>query len=125
MGTREEMLIDSVEYKKGHNRWMVITIIVLAILLIVAVAAVIGLAVALGVSESDDDCSRQDEDSEVCQTENCVELANLVLIGLDPSVDPCEDFYNFTCGAWVENTVIPEGTCLTLAAYVYPLYPSI
>ena len=45
-----------------------------------------------------------------CRTESCIALSNLILTGLDTSVDPCEDFYNFTCGSWVENTVIPDGT---------------
>ena len=46
----------------------------------------------------------------VCLTQSCVEVAAFILGNLDRSVDPCEDFYNFTCGAWVQKTVIPTGT---------------
>ena len=100
---------------KKPKRWLTITIVVLAILLILAVAAVIALAVAFGLSESDDDSqggstgsiAGEETEGDVCQTRDCIEVTNLVLTGLDPTVDPCEDFYNFTCGAWVDNTVIP------------------
>ena len=45
----------------------------------------------------------------VCLTQSCIEVAAFILGNLDRSVDPCEDFYNFTCGAWAQKTVIPTG----------------
>ena len=27
---------------------------------------------------------------------------------MDLTVNPCDDFYNFACGAWIEEHVIPE-----------------
>ena len=35
-------------------------------------------------------------------------VAGMVLEALDQSVDPCEDFYKFSCGKWEQKTVIPE-----------------
>jgi predicted metalloendopeptidase len=27
---------------------------------------------------------------------------------IDQTVSPCDDFYKFACGKWLENTVVPE-----------------
>ncbi len=29
---------------------------------------------------------------------------------IDWTVDPCEDFYGFVCGKWIDNAIIPEGS---------------
>ena len=34
--------------------------------------------------------------------------AAMVLEALDESVDPCENFYKFSCGNWERMNVIPE-----------------
>lgn len=43
-----------------------------------------------------------------CQTKPCVEIAAKILAYIDPSVDPCEDFYNFSCGNFLKTTNIPD-----------------
>ena len=31
-----------------------------------------------------------------------------MLENINPAVDPCENFYDFACGGWMNKTVIPE-----------------
>lgn len=45
----------------------------------------------------------------LCLTEPCITVASVVMGGLDRSVDPCKDFYNFACGGWVKSNPLPEG----------------
>ena len=40
--------------------------------------------------------------------QECVEAAAEVLAKVDLTVDPCEDFYQFACGNYIKNSVIPD-----------------
>ncbi|KAI8373907.1 hypothetical protein BD560DRAFT_393943 [Blakeslea trispora] len=44
----------------------------------------------------------------ICITKSCVETAASLLQSIDMNVDPCSDFYKYTCGSWIKNAVIPE-----------------
>ena len=94
-----------------------INIFSLAIGLVLALAAVVALAVALGFSLSTTDKqsskgvpSKNTSDTEICLTPSCVEAAAFILQNIDPDIDPCTDFYNFTCGKWAMKNIVPPGT---------------
>jgi predicted metalloendopeptidase len=44
----------------------------------------------------------------LCETPACVHLANTLLSNMDQSVDPCDDFYEYTCGNWNKQNPIPD-----------------
>ncbi|KAK9869343.1 hypothetical protein WA026_003100 [Henosepilachna vigintioctopunctata] len=44
----------------------------------------------------------------VCLTSSCVHAASEIMDRLNESVDPCEDFYSFACGGYIEKTRIPD-----------------
>ncbi|KAK4511349.1 uncharacterized protein ATC70_012564 [Mucor velutinosus] len=44
----------------------------------------------------------------VCSTPECTILANAIMADLDLNVDPCSDFYQYTCGGWLANATIPD-----------------
>ncbi|XP_063235187.1 neprilysin-2 isoform X2 [Bacillus rossius redtenbacheri] len=45
---------------------------------------------------------------EVCLTPGCVHAASSVLESLDTDVHPCDDFYQFACGRYVREKIIPD-----------------
>uniref|UniRef100_A0A671W5Z9 Membrane metalloendopeptidase like 1 n=1 Tax=Sparus aurata TaxID=8175 RepID=A0A671W5Z9_SPAAU len=44
----------------------------------------------------------------VCTTADCVTAAARLLQNMDQSVKPCDNFYQYACGGWLERHVIPE-----------------
>ena len=42
------------------------------------------------------------------QWQGCIQTAADLLDKLDETADPCDDFYQFACGSFIEETVIPD-----------------
>ena len=42
----------------------------------------------------------------VCLSEDCVMAAATILSSLDRNSDPCEDFYQFACGGWIQRSLM-------------------
>ncbi|KAB0797723.1 hypothetical protein PPYR_08716 [Photinus pyralis] len=43
-----------------------------------------------------------------CHTPGCLKAAREIQSFIDPSVDPCDDFYSFACGKFLKETQIPS-----------------
>eukprot|EP00092_Neocalanus_flemingeri_P016471 GFUD01017824.1.p1 GENE.GFUD01017824.1~~GFUD01017824.1.p1 ORF type:complete len:761 (-),score=194.29 GFUD01017824.1:231-2513(-) len=46
--------------------------------------------------------------SKMCLTPGCVKAAAELIQSMDQTADPCSDFYQFACGGFVAETVIPD-----------------
>ncbi|XP_040564604.1 neprilysin-2 isoform X1 [Lepeophtheirus salmonis] len=44
----------------------------------------------------------------ICRTEECLTAAKRILLNMNASVSPCEDFYEFSCGGFVKRVQIPD-----------------
>lgn len=55
----------------------------------------------------------------VCTTDVCAEESVEISKSLNPNIDPCENFYDFVCGKYIDDTVLPDDqfkeTAFTLA----------
>ena len=49
-------------------------------------------------------------DRDYCLTPECVKSAGSLLNSMDLKVDPCDDFYNFVCGSWIDNAILEEAS---------------
>ena len=74
------------------------------------VVTVVSLAVALALVVTRGDHDKDECPTSTCRTDSCSELAKVVEDNIDTTVDPCVDFYSFSCGGWVENNPLPEGS---------------
>ncbi|XP_077563112.1 neprilysin-1-like [Haemaphysalis longicornis] len=48
------------------------------------------------------------EEYVVCSSPVCLQRAQEIKESLNKSADPCEDFYAYACGGWIENHNLPE-----------------
>ncbi|KAI8390970.1 uncharacterized protein BYT42DRAFT_508673 [Radiomyces spectabilis] len=46
--------------------------------------------------------------STVCNTPACAQTAAAIMKDVDLTLDPCSDFYQYTCGSWLKTATIPE-----------------
>ncbi|XP_076652047.1 neprilysin-1 [Halictus rubicundus] len=82
---------------------LAITLLVLAITLL-ATCAFILLLLALNTSR---ECVPEARPN-VCMTEECIRTAASLLSAMDRTASPCENFFQYACGAWNQLHVIPE-----------------
>ncbi|XP_059218296.1 neprilysin-2 isoform X2 [Stomoxys calcitrans] len=47
-------------------------------------------------------------DTDVCLSAECIHTASAVLNKMKPEIEPCDDFYRFACGTYIEETNIPD-----------------
>ncbi|XP_072676094.1 membrane metallo-endopeptidase-like 1 isoform X9 [Canis lupus baileyi] len=78
--------------------------------LLLLLLLVTGALVALGLLYAANSRAIQEpkEMGEICTTPGCVIAASRILQNMDPSREPCEDFYQYACGGWLRRHVIPE-----------------
>ncbi|CAK7298705.1 Endothelin-converting enzyme 2 [Vulpes lagopus] len=77
--------------------------LVLAAVSLLLAALLLGCLVALGVQY------HGDPSHNTCLTEACIRVAGKILESLDRGVSPCEDFYQFSCGGWIQRNPLPDG----------------
>ncbi|XP_035213625.1 neprilysin-2-like [Stegodyphus dumicola] len=60
------------------------------------------------LSVNPDTLPRIDSRTDVCQSDECQKAADSISKSLNKAVNPCVDFYQFTCGGWIKkNDVSP------------------
>ena len=46
---------------------------------------------------------------DLCLTKSCITSAADILNSMDQNIDPCDDFYGYVCGSWIDNAILEEG----------------
>nr|NP_733186.2 neprilysin 5, isoform D [Drosophila melanogaster]AAN14386.2 neprilysin 5, isoform D [Drosophila melanogaster] len=67
----------------------------LALVIILLIAIIV---ISLGLKKS----------SSICRSKECLRTAASLIYAMDEQTDPCEDFYQFTCGRWANEHPRPD-----------------
>lgn len=78
-----------------------------ASLLLFISATVILLIAVVVVATKKHTITKVDRD-DVCESETCANISKDIHSFIDTGADPCEDFYEFTCGKWVKSFNLPD-----------------
>ncbi|XP_051163725.1 endothelin-converting enzyme 1-like [Leptopilina boulardi] len=87
--------------EKNSNTKETKLIIVVGLLAVAVIALVATLTIQMAVF-------RKEEYKEMCQSEECINTAAKILDAMNKTVDPCQDFYQFACGGWIDKHPIPQ-----------------
>ena len=52
-----------------------------------------------------------------CTSHTCLEVAAALKQSMNESVDPCEDFFQYSCGGWISDNPIPPSETMTSTFY--------
>ncbi|XP_072047751.1 endothelin-converting enzyme 2-like [Amphiura filiformis] len=98
-GDKIDLVVDEdTQVKNGKGKRFLF--ILCGALWVLAIGILAGLVAVIIIKSKDD--------ATLCTTAHCVITAGKLLSNIDPAVDPCDNFYEFSCGGWLKKNTIPE-----------------
>lgn len=53
---------------------------------------------------------RKSKIQDTCMTPECINIASSMISRMDMTAEPCEDFYQYACGRWLTDNIVPDDT---------------
>ena len=76
---------------------------ILLFVVAITTAVLIALIVVTALNDGNGSGKRS-----ICDTPGCIQAAGQILNNMNPTVDPCDDFYEYVCGGFNQRTRIPD-----------------
>lgn len=105
---QSNVLINQPILKKHTNAEKILILIIVLLSCIIAIYTFIILN-RISHKEKDSKINRLNNLSNYCMTDECILLSSSIYKSLNKDIDPCEDFYEYSCGGWLKSNLIPSG----------------
>ncbi|XP_077998667.1 endothelin-converting enzyme homolog [Glandiceps talaboti] len=89
--------------RRGRRARLTRSPLIFALLLVLCISCItLAIAYASSLYQIDNDAKPK-----MCLTTDCLRTASFFLENMNTSVNPCEDFFHFSCGGWISKNPIP------------------
>ena len=89
-------------------RWALVILCVVLLLICIALAAYL----VWDVHKGDEEKACKETELSHCSSDACLEVAAALKQNMNESVDPCKNFFQYSCGGWIKNNPIPPSSTL-------------
>lgn len=95
-----------------NNKRIRLVLITLCFVLL-ASCIVLSVFLVLNIRKEDKHGGERDgvtcpKSAQQCSSETCLEVASKLQKSMNETVNPCEDFFQYSCGSWIKNNPIPS-----------------
>lgn len=81
-------------------------LIVISILLLICV--ILGALLSAAKKDRIETKKELQSAQDVCLTDGCLDAAHYMFHAMNHSADPCNDFFEYSCGGWIKKNPIPD-----------------
>lgn len=90
--------------------WIFICVLLLLVCIALAVYLIVIAVKQDGSNETDAETCKKTKagQQDHCSLSSCLVVAGAIKQNLNESVDPCKDFFQYSCGSWIKRNPIPS-----------------
>lgn len=108
--------VATISFYRDRKVFRVGLIVLCVVLLLICIALTVYLIWDhhKGDDGKDESAGEETKENKVnyCSTAACLDVAAALKQNMNESIDPCEDFYHYSCGNWIKNNPIPPSETL-------------